>query len=104
MFKSYFLCNIQIDEKTWISREIDELNNDQYRDIRVDYPGIDDVVHEEELGYRNGLYIQLKIALNSFVHFLFRFDFAFICQHILDIHYNILGNTSIFLTRFSPTN
>lgn len=72
----YFLRNIQIDEKTWISRKIDELNNDQYRDIRVDYPGIDAVVHEEELGYRNGLYIQLKIALNSFVDFLFRFDFA----------------------------
>lgn len=29
-----------------------DLDEQEYRDIRVDYPGIDDVVHEEELGYR----------------------------------------------------
>lgn len=35
--------------------DLDE--QDEYRDIRVDYPGIDDVVHQEELGYRKSAYI-----------------------------------------------
>lgn len=45
---------ILIDTDRWISRDSDELINKQpeFRDIRLDYPGIDECVQEAELGYR----------------------------------------------------
>lgn len=56
-FFSFLIFNKQIDEKTWISRESNDASDDEnneYRDIRTDYPGVDDFVHEQELGYRKG--------------------------------------------------
>lgn len=48
------LILFQIHEKTWISRTNTEKEEVEYRDIRVDYPGVDDFIHQEELGYRKG--------------------------------------------------
>lgn len=48
------LISFQIHEKTWISRNNTEKEEVEYRDIRVDYPGVDDFIHQEELGYRKG--------------------------------------------------
>lgn len=30
-------------------------DTNEYRDICTDYPGIDDFIHQEELGYRKGI-------------------------------------------------
>lgn len=42
----------QIHEKTWISRKEQNSDHQEYRDIRVDYPGIENVLDQEELGYK----------------------------------------------------
>lgn len=49
-----FCFHLQIHEKTWISRKDPNSDDQEYRDIRVDYPGIENVVHQEELGYKKG--------------------------------------------------
>lgn len=54
---------MQIDEKSWISRDSENLSDDEnkeYRDIRTDYPGVDDFVQKEELGYRIGMFLRSK--------------------------------------------
>lgn len=45
---------IHIDEELWIPQNTNGTtnNNSEYRDIRLDYPGIDKFVETEELGYR----------------------------------------------------
>lgn len=47
---------ILIDEELWVPRNSNEFNDGrpEYRDIRLDYPGIDEYVQQEELGYRRG--------------------------------------------------
>lgn len=42
-------------------------NDQEYRDIRVDYPGIENVVHQEELGYKKGVQIDLFCFDSSLV-------------------------------------
>lgn len=54
--------NFQIHEKTWISRK-GENSDEEYRDIRVDYPGIENVVHQEELGYKKSKKIDFSLHI-----------------------------------------
>lgn len=56
-YNSYFGSCLQIDEETWISKRPGMNGDDtnEYRDICTDYPGVDDFVHQEELGYRKGI-------------------------------------------------
>lgn len=66
--RTEIICSFQIHEKTWISRDQTDLDEQtEYRDIRVDYPGIDDVVHKEELGYRKSVFSQLCALVFFFV-------------------------------------
>lgn len=62
---------IFINGENWISPPADLQHETQreFRDIRVDYPGIDDRVHEAELGYRK----MNKKAIYLFIYNLFQF-------------------------------
>lgn len=71
----HFLSFTQIDEENWISRDNDEYGDEpEYRDLRDDYPGIESVVEEQELGYRRmdrrTIYLFLY-NLYQFVSFLY---------------------------------
>lgn len=77
---------ILIDEELWVPRKGDELpnNNSEFRDIRLDYPGIDKFVETEELGYRTSdpkkTYLILY-NLFQFIGYLYILIVAFIgCQ------------------------
>lgn len=62
---------IFVDEENWVSPPV-HLNHEsqkEYRDIRLDYPGIDDRLHEVELGYRK---MNAK-AIYLFIYNLFQF-------------------------------
>ncbi|XP_031628864.1 very-long-chain (3R)-3-hydroxyacyl-CoA dehydratase [Contarinia nasturtii] len=66
---------IHIHEETWISRNKMDLNDEaEYRDIRTDYPGIDDVVFKEEFGYqradRKTIYL-IMYNLYQFIAFFY---------------------------------
>lgn len=62
---------ILVDKENWISPPADWPQNAhrEYRDIHIDYPGIDDRVHEAELGYRK---MNAK-AIYLFIYNLFQF-------------------------------
>lgn len=62
---------INVDEVHWISPPADTVYDTQkeYRDIRVDYPGVDDRINEAELGYRK---MDAK-AIYLFLYNLFQF-------------------------------
>lgn len=67
----------QIDAANWISRDMDQssdTNEPEYRDLRVDYPGIESMVQQQELGYsrmdRRTIYLFLY-NLYQFVAFLY---------------------------------
>lgn len=66
----------QIHEKSWISRDNTENEEAAYRDIRVDYPGIDDVVHVEELGYRKGNHRSILNSITFKTQLIFAFQIS----------------------------
>lgn len=88
---------IFVDEKNWTSPPADLHHGTQreYRDIRVDYPGIDDRVHEAELGYRkmNAKAIYLFIYnLFQFIGYLFIF-LVLVISYYRDGFHDVVGKT-----------
>lgn len=62
---------IFVDDENWTSPPVDlhQESQREYRDIRVDYPGIDDRLHEVELGYRK----MNPKSIYLFIYNLFQF-------------------------------
>lgn len=57
----------------WIPHKNDDINDDptkrEYRDIRQDYPGVDEYLQKKELGYRQG-----EFTMPVHAHDLINFD------------------------------
>lgn len=91
----------KIHEKTWISRNEISPDEHEYRDIRVDYPGIENVVHQEELGYKKSKCCSdeiFRIVLCIVIHqqllsILIQIDIVIVCLRIAQ---SILDNSRHF--------